>query len=384
MDDAVPRVQLKRVDPFLGLMIDADTWRDSHDYHRQAEQAHALALHGWGIVAGLEVDASDPADRAVSIRPGVAIDPEGRLIIVAQPYRYQIITQDAGAVYLVLMFRDIPTQPMISIEDGRERPSRLLEGYAIYERDRLPDQPHVELARLQLTAGKKTVRAAADPVAPKPDEIDLRYREQASIRPGPRVTVGVWKPGDTPDKLAHHLGGPTRLLREITSSIDWRLRRRDEQGGEDPLDCDLLLMPVHAGLDPSEAEQRQLTAFLDAGGVMLAEHCHSGGDAQKQMVGLARAVGRKPLPIGAAHPLLTARHIFSAPPTGAGPGQVFEDGGLVMSNVDYACAWNGGLPDKPLSRADIRATVEFAENLLAYAVARRADARRAQRAEKRK
>src|SRR5262245_60775193 len=89
MDNSVPRVQLKRVNPFMGLMIDAQTWSDSHDYHRQAEQAHALALHGWGIASGLEVDAAEPADRSVWIRPGVALDPEGRLIIVAQPFRYQ-------------------------------------------------------------------------------------------------------------------------------------------------------------------------------------------------------------------------------------------------------------------------------------------------------
>ena len=81
MDDAVPRLQLKRVDPFYGLLIDADTWRDSHEYHRQAEQAHGLALHGWGIVAGLEVEEADPPDRSVWIRPGVAIEKSFRLYV---------------------------------------------------------------------------------------------------------------------------------------------------------------------------------------------------------------------------------------------------------------------------------------------------------------
>ena len=33
MDNAVPKVQLKRVNPFMGLMIDAEPG-DSHDYLR--------------------------------------------------------------------------------------------------------------------------------------------------------------------------------------------------------------------------------------------------------------------------------------------------------------------------------------------------------------
>src|SRR5215210_7472511 len=268
MDNAVPRIQLKRVNPFMGLMIDAQTWLDSHDYHRYAEQAHSLALHGWGIVSGLEVDATDPIDRSVWIRPGVAVDPEGKLIIVAQPFRYQIATQEPGLIYLVLMFREIPTDPALSIEDGSERPSRLLEAYAIYERDRLPDQPHVELARIQQSPGKKPLKDAADQTAPKVDEIDNRYREQAAIRPGPRTTIGVWKPTEAPAALTHHLGGPTRLLSALTSGVDWRLRRRDQpEGPETPIGCDLLLMPATGAISFTDAEKNQLATFLGGGGV---------------------------------------------------------------------------------------------------------------------
>lgn len=385
MDNSVPRMQLKRVNPFMGLMIDAQTWLDSHDYHRYAEQAHGLALHGWGIVSGLEVDATDPTDRAVWIRPGVAIDPEGRLIIVAQPFRYQISTPEKGLYYLVLMFREIPSDPMLSIEDGSERPSRLLEAYAIYERDQLPDQAHIELARLVLSDGKGAVKDATDPVNPKPNEIDKRYREQAAIRPGARTTVGVWKPSDVVDTLGHHIAGPTRLLSALGGSLDWRLRRRDQpEAAENPLSADLLLMPVTAQTTLDDNERKQLGAFLDGGGVLLVEACasKSGGDASKAMATVAQAVKRQPKPVARDHQLLTARHIFSAPPPGATTGQLLEGDGLVVSTADYACAWNGGLPDKPLDRATIRATVEFAENLLTYAQIRRGNATRAQRSER--
>ncbi|MDQ3928727.1 MAG: DUF4159 domain-containing protein [Chloroflexota bacterium] len=382
MDNSVPRVQLKRVNPFMGLMIDATTWGDSHDYHRQSGQAHALVMHGWGIVTGLEVDAADPADRSVWIRPGVAVDPEGKLIIVAQPFRYQITTQEPGLIYLVLMFREIPTDPALSIEDGSERPSRLLEAYAIYERDRLPDQPHVELARIQQSAGKKPLKDAADQTTPKVDEIDNRYREQAAIRPGPRTTIGVWKPAEAPAALTNLLAGPTRLLSALTSGVDWRLRRRDQpEGPETPIGCDLLLMPATGGIAFNDAEKNQLSTFLAGGGVMLVEACASAGsaDAQKAMATVAQAVGRKPQPVKRDHPLLTSRHIFAAAPPGAASGQLVEADGLILSTADYMCAWTGGTVEKALDRADIRTAVEFAENLLAYALLREGNAKRAQR-----
>jgi hypothetical protein len=385
MDNSVPRIQLKRVNPFMGLMIDAQTWGDSHEYHRLAAQAHGLALHGWGIVAGLEVDAAEPADRSVWIRPGVAVDPDGRLILVAQPFRYQITTTDPGMVYLVLVFREIPTQNAISVEDGSEKPSRLLEAYAIYERDRLPDQAHVELARITLGDAKSPLKEAADHTAPKPNEVDVRYREQAAIRPGPRTTVGVWKPAELPDKMLGQLAGPTRLMSALTSGVDWRLRRRDQPQGaaEEPIDADLIIMPVHAKLSFTDNERKRLVAFLDGGGVLLADAPVTGTPEDQRMVAsVAQALGRKPKPVERSHPLLTARHVFSAPPPGAATAQLFEDAGLVVSSADYCSTWNGGAPDKPLDRSIIRSAVEFAENLLAYALVRKGNVNRARRNER--
>jgi hypothetical protein len=366
-------------------MIDAQTWGDSHDYHRMAAQAHLLTLHGWGIVAGLEVDAADPPDRSVWIRPGVAVDPDGRLIMVAQPFRYQITTTDAGLVYLVLVFREIPTQNAISVEDGSEKPSRLLEAYAIYERDRLPDQAHVELARITITDTKSPLKDAADPTSPKPNEIDTRYREQAAIRPGPRTTVGVWKPAELPANMQGQLAGPTRLLSALSSGVDWRLRRRDQPQGaaDEPVDADLIIMPVHAKLSFTDNERKRLIAFLEGGGVLLADAPVTGAPEDQRMVAaVAQALGRKPKPVERNHPLLTARHVFSAPPAGAATAQLFEDGGLVVSSADYCSTWNGGAPDKPLDRAVIRSAVEFAENLLAYSLMRKGNVNRARRTEK--
>ena len=79
----------------------------------------------------------------------------------------------------------------------------------------------------------------------------------------------------------------------------------------------------------------------------------------------------QPQPVAYGHPLLTAAHVFGAPPPGAAEGDLQEAGGLILSHADYACAWQGGTAAKPLTRETIRAAQEFGENLLAYALHRR-------------
>ena len=96
------KFQLKRVNPFQGLVIDADTWRDAHDYHRDQQRLHILTFHNTGIVEGLEVTANKPPDLSATINPGMAVDPEGNIIIVHQAQRYQLQTRQKGIIHLVI------------------------------------------------------------------------------------------------------------------------------------------------------------------------------------------------------------------------------------------------------------------------------------------
>jgi hypothetical protein len=373
--DGVPSTQLKRVEPFQGLMIDTDIWRDAHEYHRRAQQLHAVLLHGSGIVRGLDVGPTPGAERSLTIGPGVALDPEGRLILVSRSLRYQVNATSAGLVYLILTARDIPSDPLLSLEDGARRPSRMVEGYALAEYDHLPDTPHVELARIRLSSGKKPITSAANPGAPDANEIDLRYRIEAALRPAPLSDIGCWTPdGAGSASATEHSAGLAVLVRELAASrrqIRWRDAVADST---DPLDGDLLLLPLEGELDLSEADQRRLTVFLDEGGVILAEPCAAQGkkaDRQSALAALAERLGRAPQPVDYGHPLLTAAHIFAAPPPGLTDDPVQEAGGLVLSQADYACAWKGGNATHPLSRDVIRTAQEFGENLLAYARQRR-------------
>jgi metal-dependent amidase/aminoacylase/carboxypeptidase family protein len=50
--DEILKFKLKRVNPFQGLVIDSDTWRDAHEYHRSQQRLHMLAFHNIGIIEG--------------------------------------------------------------------------------------------------------------------------------------------------------------------------------------------------------------------------------------------------------------------------------------------------------------------------------------------
>jgi hypothetical protein len=64
---------------FRGQLLLEEDFSAEQSYHRHARWKHNLHLHGWGVVTGLEVEA-EPGRHRVSVRPGVAIDSEGREI----------------------------------------------------------------------------------------------------------------------------------------------------------------------------------------------------------------------------------------------------------------------------------------------------------------
>ena len=80
----IDKLKLIRVNPFQGLIIDDAIWRDSHEYHRNHQRLHSLAIHGPGIIAGLDVIANQSPDLSIIINPGIGIDPEGNTIIVSK------------------------------------------------------------------------------------------------------------------------------------------------------------------------------------------------------------------------------------------------------------------------------------------------------------
>src|SRR4029078_1236441 len=95
--NGIPQLQFRRVNPFQGLMIDAPTWQDAHEYHRNQIRLHHLALHGWDIVQGLEILVGE--NNALTIQSGLAIDPNGNFVIVNQATPFHVDSDTVGTLY---------------------------------------------------------------------------------------------------------------------------------------------------------------------------------------------------------------------------------------------------------------------------------------------
>ena len=403
--------QFKRVNPFEGLVVDADTWRDAHTYHRDQQRLHVLAYHQIGIVSGLEVTASDPADQSVTIHPGMGIDPEGNVIIVPEVQRHKLQTREKAKVYLVIQFREIPAGPH-QPPDGGE-PTRILEAYRIQERDKLPDEPYLELARIDYDPSDQAVGDTKDPLKPGKNEIDLRSRLEGaaelpeavpaapSVAPPaapsvvPPAPVEPEKPSAAVEKasparetitLGHavlgeaskdlHAAGLKSLIGEMNllHSVEFGLKENVSLD-KDIRQCKILYLTGNTAFELTTKQQEVLGAFLESGGIIFGEGCsdgqaEAGGKGAKEFGlafnQLASQLNCKLENVQRGHPLLSSAYVFSAVPEGAETGMLLAGGKMVYSAGDYGCAWQGGRPDQPLSREIIRSSIEIATNIIKY------------------
>ena len=171
----IGRTQLRRINAFRGLMIDAGIWRDAHEYHRSQMRLHNLALHGWGIAHGLEVTLA-PDRNTVVVQPGIAIDPAGNFIIITEPYLHRIEAARPGTVYLVVQFSEILTGPNQPASDPYGQPTRVVEAYRIQQRESVPEDPRLELCRVDFDPLASALTLPDDPATPGKNELDLRFR----------------------------------------------------------------------------------------------------------------------------------------------------------------------------------------------------------------
>lgn len=378
------KFQLKRVNPFQGLIIDADTWREAHNYHRDQQRLHLLAFHGTGIVQGCQVTANNPPDLSVNIHPGIAVDPEGNIIIVPQLHRYQLQTRQKGVVYLIIQFREIPGEPYQPPEGGQ--PTRILEAYRIQERDKLPAEPYLELARIDFDPASEAIRDAKNPSRPGKNEINLGSRQEATRAPEPApvpvrevtgdrtketVAVGHIVLGKASKEL--HSAGLINLVKEVnreglfTATLEQSV----------PLDSSigrftLVYLTGSGQFELSSEQQSALSRFLKSGGVIFGEGCFQGESRGAKEFGLAfnqlaSQLGSKLEVVQRGHALLSVVNVFAEVPQGASPGMLLEGGNMIYSASDYGCAWQGGHQESPLARDIIRSSLEMGANVVAHA-----------------
>lgn len=388
--DELAPFALQRVIAYEGMAIDAATWTDAHSYHQHAQRLHTRLLHGWGIVSGLNVIATEPPSSAVVLQPGVAIDYSGNMVRVPEPLHLEITQTDASTMYFALSFHEDPLAPD---QDGQT--SRVAESFQILKG--LPPLPstYLELARVEVVEAATLIRQARDELAPGPGEIDLRFRRHLRLPVVDTLTIGQLALSNAAANGIHRRG-LINVVRELRATAPFIVRFIGDVRAEDAAGvCDLLYVGG-AGTWPITAQEKiALAGFLLRGGVVFAEPCID-LEVQRKEEGLfdvaftqfmkdlksspRTADGKSGLEeVGAGHPLLSARYVFGAPPDGLGAHKpLLCRGAAIFNPNDYGCYWQGGAPDKPLTREPIRSAIELACNIAWYA----ADQARAARVER--
>lgn len=367
-------VPTQRLKPLDGMAVTAEVWEEAHEYHRQHQQIHALWQHGSGIVAGLEVIASDPPDSAVYIYPGLAINGQGQLVMVAEPLSYDLGFETEGLVYVRLNHGEGRPRP---------KPGRTEDGAALFissefsiEATPNPDpETSIEIARIWRERGA-ALHNPKEPAHPGPNEIDCRYRRYVGAKPSSAVSIGVMPLGGTGDhgrgaaRLAHALRGPLGERQMIWTD--------NNVGFSAKLNQYSLLYLV--GYGPFSLAPEQMTViynYLKQGGTVFFEaarrETRATVAATKAFNDMLEAFGLTLESITPEHALLSEPHFFPAIPHGfevEGTPTLKIGEGIIFSENDYGMVWSGERRGRKATREEVRAAYEWGHNLVAYVLAR--------------
>lgn len=366
----------RRLKPIDGMAVTAEIWEEAHDYHRQHQRFHALLAHGAGIVAGLEVIASDPPDTSVYILPGIAVDSLGQTIVLTEPVAYDLGRTSNGPLYLLLSYGESRPRP-----DERRKAENVLyvhTEFGIEARTTLPTGPYVELARVWRLGREAPIFDAVDFDAPGPNELDLRFRSEIGARPRQVAAVAVSYVGNLADK--HHGRGMRTLARTLSRSDRLQVWvDEDVPLGPGLERYTLVYLVGQRSFQLSRDEMNALYAYLKAGGTLFVETCRRepAGEApaaESAALDLLASFGVLLNDVHAGHPLLTEPLLFAEPPAGfetQGTPHLRASQNVIFSSHDYGCLWQGEQRGKAPSRETIRAALEWGENLITFALERR-------------
>ncbi len=120
----------KRPRYFHGGLLTADDFADEQSYLLKKHRDHQKAVHGFGVVNGLEVEPTRH-ENEVTIRAGLALDRAGREITVPRDVTVTVPGGTASPVHVVLEYAERLTDPMPSSTGGEPQPTRIEEGFRI-------------------------------------------------------------------------------------------------------------------------------------------------------------------------------------------------------------------------------------------------------------
>jgi hypothetical protein len=360
----------RRVSAFDGMAVTADVWQEAHNYHLYNERLHALSAHGVGIVAGLEIIASEPASQIVYILPGVAIDPSGNMLVVSEPTPYDLSSYQPGILHILISYDESRPQP-INSRHG-DSPYYVYTGFNIETVLDTPDSPLVELARINRVDVEQPITNAVNH-RPGRNQIDLRYRPRVVTWRGDRTHIGVHALNRM--SAPNHARGLANLVARLSHS-PWREAWLDDDVAlaGDLSRYTILCLVAKASFQLEVDQLNALYRFVQGGGTLFLESCRREGGAAPVSDNLLRdiadSLGVRLETVKMGHPLLSTPNLFATPPAGfetQAASALWAGDGVIFSTADYGCLWTGERRNGASSREEIRSAFEFGENLVAFA-----------------
>lgn len=343
----------KRIKAMDGLAVSADLWESAHQEHRDAARGHTAALHGEGIITGLEVIANDPPNNLVYISPGAAVDREGNVIVVSERIAYDFGDTNTGELFLLL------AQGTREVAGEAEGSVYIQQEFMIAARSSMSKRPSVELARVSRTTPGQAISNATVPQRPGAGQIDLRYRDELVI---PRSRRERCTLVDL-DNDANTLKGLDALAKEARRVLDLRLLV--ETSASIPTDSavsDFIFISFGAK-SLSKGRSEDLKALVANGGKIFIE---TGSDEGFEGIKtLLDEVGAGVVALGSDHPLLQTPYRFAKPPM-LEAGMVLVGENVILAHGGYSAVWAGVMNGDVAERDTIRTAQEWGINLIAY------------------
>lgn len=151
---------LKRNKYFSGKLMSEKDFQDEQDYLREKHRLHNRFLHGYGVVAGLEVSISDDHPGKVEVGAGLALDAQGNEVVLPET-QYVPFPAAGKKTCLVIAYAERETDFVpVQSSEGEAMAATRVEEYAVLKLEATRageegtcDDEGIVLARLKKRSG---------------------------------------------------------------------------------------------------------------------------------------------------------------------------------------------------------------------------------------
>lgn len=221
----------RRLNFFKGLVTYYTDWIDHESYRLDKHRWHNMRCHGPGVVAGHagELCVTGRGDLSIEVQPGYAVDGSGNELVLWQTQIKQVRTDGLKlpqTVYVVARYTEEPTDFISYKQNLAVRGHRrVLEGCEVDVTPLLPNVAReLELGRVLLDKDVRAIVDAADPQAPRPNEIDLRFvlragRAGAGVDPATQLALSSMLAGARQALGAMYRGGRVEAAQDALHQV---------------------------------------------------------------------------------------------------------------------------------------------------------------------